>query len=306
MRDRRANRSVAVKQMPNWWMTTSHEAFVMEHPKETELPWQDIGCTFFLNSVGYDSACQLYDVFRGSSHTFVTMSFAPEGDLFSWSQVGPEAGPEREALVIPLALQVLTGVKKLHDMGIVHRDISLENILLMKSQGNSGGEEIKIIDFGMASSGRMFQRCVRGKSSYQAPEMHKDDEYDAFLSDTFSVGVTLYCMLLMDYPWLSTKPGGCKRFEYVEKLGFRAYIAKQRVRGSNWRISERMSEPVQQFLEGMLSFDPSSRLTLGEKDWPRLSCRKSVWDEPWIKPASKVVVGPEDKLVPSLPRYVSL
>merc|ERR1719324_2235018 len=98
----------------------------------------------------------------------------------------------------------------------------------------------------MASATRMFRNCVRGKASYQAPELHGDAEYDAYLSDVFSLGVTLYALLLKDYPWLSTRPGGCKCFEYVRKHGFRAYLAKRKLRNSGQRIGDMMSEPCKQ------------------------------------------------------------
>eukprot|EP00913_Durusdinium_trenchii_P011883 g11161.t1 len=41
MKDKEHNRLVAVKIMPNRWVGTSHSDFVIEHPSETELPWQE-------------------------------------------------------------------------------------------------------------------------------------------------------------------------------------------------------------------------------------------------------------------------
>lgn len=290
MRDTLCDRDVAVKEMPNWWVRSSHEAFIAEHPTETEMPWQDVGCTQFLNSVGFKYSCQLHGVYRGPTHTYVTTAYANGGDMFSWCQVGIPPGPAREVALAPLAVQILSGMKSLHDMNLAHRDISLENILLTTagSQGNRS-EEIRIIDFGMSSSTRMFQNAVSGKASYQAPELHTPDEYDAYLSDTFALGVTLYAMLMQDYPWLSTKPGGCKCFEYVRDHGFRSYIMKRKARGTDKKVAQLMSEPFTNLLEGMLALDPEERLTLGEKSWDRKSGRRSVWDEPWMKNAMEIV-----------------
>jgi serine/threonine protein kinase len=284
MFDNKFNRKVAIKQMPNKWICSSHETFLQEHPTETECPWQDVGCTSFLNSVDFANACTLHGVFRGPTHTYVCSSFATNGDLFSWCQGGCASGPERELLVAPFAVQILQSMKQLHDMHLSHRDISLENVLLNK-RAEADMEEIQIIDYSMASSSRMFQNAVRGKASYQAPELHGTAEYDAFLTDTFAVGVTLYAMLVMDYPWLSTKPGGCKCFEYVRDQGFRLYVAKRKLRGSDKKVGQVLSEEVMQLLEGMLALNPDERLTLGERDWPKNSGRRSVWDEPWIKKA---------------------
>mmetsp|Transcript_23650 Transcript_23650/g.54034 ORF Transcript_23650/g.54034 Transcript_23650/m.54034 type:complete len:394 (-) Transcript_23650:145-1326(-) len=281
MRDLVENRIVAVKQMPTKWVCTCHTDFVVEHPSETEMPWQDVGCVKFLNDSGYPYACGLLGVYRDDVQTYVVTSFATEGDLFSWCEHGEGPGLEREVLVQPLARQIMHGVQQLHDYALVHRDLSLENILLSRSENDE--MEVRIIDFSMASTTRRFRNCLRGKASYQAPELHTHQEYDAFLSDAFSLGVTLYAVLLKDYPWLSTRPGGCKCFEYVRKNGFRSYLAKRKLRNSQSRVAEFMSEPLTQLLEGLLALDPAERLTLGESAWAAEGCnRRSVWDEPWM------------------------
>jgi len=240
----KADKMYAVKQMPNSWIRTSHEEFLRVHPKESELPWQDIGCTRFLNSVNFAYACDLRGVFRSDEHTYVVSSFASEGDLFSAAEAGEAPGPKRESAFMPIVLEFFSALKHLHDMGIVHRDISLENVLRAKM--DDGKVTIKIIDYGMASTGRTFRNCPRGKASYEAPDMQADGEYDAFLSDTFAAGVVVYAMFVKDYPWLSTKPGRCKCFDYVRQEGFRAYCARRCVRGSNKRISDCISELLMQ------------------------------------------------------------
>merc|ERR1719162_2304508 len=115
-------------------------------------------------------------------------------------------------------------------MKIVHRDISLENVLLTKSGGRS---EVKIIDFSMASTERMFPCTIdllRGKQSYQAPEMHLEKSYDAFLSEAFAVGVLLYTLFLKDCPWMSTVPGVCKNYAFVDRHGFQEFCDRRKVR----------------------------------------------------------------------------
>jgi len=220
----------------------------------------------------------------------------PDNALFFWtrrsdrlrlnhqtSRLGP--GSLREAVIAPLIVDLLSALKQLHELKIVHRDISLENVLRTKDQG--GSMALKIIDFGMASSDRMFKKCVRGKASYQAPEMHADDEWDGFLSDAFSVGVLIYALLNADYPWLSTKPGQCKCFDFVERRGFRNYCKKRTLRGKSETIVKIVSPTMLDMLEGLLELDPKKRLTLGESLWK--NDRKSVWDEPWMREHCKSV-----------------
>jgi len=286
MNDVRCDEPVAVKQMPNSWIRRSHPDFVIAHPSEKEMPWQDIGCLQFLNSLDFPYACTLMGVYRDDAHTYVVTSFANEGDLFSWCESGVDPGVEREVLVQPLAKQMMASLQQLHELSIVHGDVSLENILLSRLDDES--LRIRVIDFGMAStSRRSFTGITRtrrteneGKASYQAPELHTDKEHDAYLSDIFALGVTLYAVLTKDYPWLSTRPGGCKCFDYARKHGFRAYLVKRKLRNTNLVVADVVSEPLKQLLEGMLAFDPNQRLTLGEAVWP--AWRRSVWDEPWM------------------------
>lgn len=66
---------------------------------------------------------------------------------------------------------------KVHQKGIVHRDIKLENILVRQN-----GEPV-LIDFGFAaplqgnSEGGYFDNQICGTKSYMAPELHKNMKY---------------------------------------------------------------------------------------------------------------------------------
>jgi serine/threonine protein kinase len=207
-------------------------------------------------------------------------SLASGGDLFDQvAESGESPGMAREALFAPLVIELFSGLTQLHNLQIVHRDISLENVLLTSSEVSESS--IKIIDFGMASTVRSF-RNRSGKASYQAPEMHAASEHDAFLADMFAAGVLVYALMVKDYPWLSTKVGSCKCFDYCQKKGFRAYCAKRKVRGSDMAVSACISESLMHLLEGMLEFDPAKRFTFGERfAWAKE--RRSLWDEPWVR-----------------------
>mmetsp|Transcript_130161 Transcript_130161/g.324537 ORF Transcript_130161/g.324537 Transcript_130161/m.324537 type:complete len:386 (-) Transcript_130161:544-1701(-) len=279
--------SVAVKQMPNEWVCCDHEMSLLMHRDETERPWMDIGCSAFLNVVAYPYACPLVGVYRDGASTYIVSKLASEGDLFSWHEnpTLEAPGPEREVLVRPLALQILDAVRYLHDLSVVHRDLSLENILLSRHPVH-GCLSVQIIDFGMASTSRFFQGDVCGKPPFQAPEMHEDVVCDAFLADTFSVGVALFAMLLKDSPWASTRPGCCKCNEFVRAHGFAAFLWKRKLRGTGHQLAQLMSTELVQLLRGLLYFCPKERLTLGETTWLDVDSRRSVWQEPWLIDAS--------------------
>ncbi len=77
-------------------------------------------------------------------------------------------------------------------LGIVHRDVSLQNILL------SYAGDVKLIDFGIAMSAANMARTevgiVKGKFGYMSPEQVKGEPLDR-RSDVFAAGICLYEML---------------------------------------------------------------------------------------------------------------
>jgi len=94
--------------------------------------------------------------------------------------------------------QILSAIKHLHDHGICHRDLKLENIMFETS--NTTKEPfIKVIDFGLAQNfaDQKAMSTRTGTPYYMAPEII-DGEYDESC-DMWSIGVITYS-LLVGYP----------------------------------------------------------------------------------------------------------
>lgn len=287
MKDTWTDMLVAVKQVPTWWMLEDQGQFLAKYPGETEMPWMDVACMSFLNQAQYPWACDLLGVHCDSESTYVVTSFASEGDLYSWAvQADLKSGADREALVRPLAAQLFSAVRALHELSLVHRDLSCENILVTKTAEDcldAPTWEVRLIDFAAASTSRV-QSGVVGKELYMAPEMHTSPCFDAFLTDAFALGVVLLSLLLQTFPWSSTKPGACKSFGFVRKHGLRRYLTKRKFAGSDRPLISVLSDACVELLEGLLAVDPERRLTLGESAFPEGS-RSCVWEMPWIAEA---------------------
>lgn len=266
---------VAVKQMPNSWIQTGPDEFQKKRAKENEQPWNDLAFLRLLKSKGFTPICDLLGIFRDDSHTYVVTTLASAGDLFEWCESAnrPKPGPEREAQILPVAGQIFAAVEWLHQLGVAHRDLSLENILV------ADGETIKIIDFGMATVTRECPCTTQspGKQSYQAPELFSSRSYDPFLSDAFSLGVVLFTLAVGNYPWMSTKPGRSKSFSLVASEGPRSFLEQH-------RLARALSNALVSLLAALLQPNPSSRQGL------QMSCIEhnealSVWDYSWLSPA---------------------
>lgn len=128
-----------------------------------------------------------------------------------------EHGAMPPRLTVEIAIQALTGLDHLHEMGLIHRDVSPENIML--SQDQRGKLLVKVIDFGIAkqlAEGEGGQGLTQtgmflGKLKYASPEQAgflKEGEHLDPRSDLYSFGIVLYEMLAGRAPFQATNPHG--------------------------------------------------------------------------------------------------
>jgi serine/threonine protein kinase len=274
----------AVKKMPTRWVRQNAGEFKAKYPNASERPWHDMAFVKTLHSMGFLHVCELIDIFRDEKHTYVATQLCTEGDLFGWCDQDPRPGKDREAVVRPVVKQICSAMKYIHSAGIAHRDLSLENILL--TPASDGQSQVKIIDFGMATLNRFPVKEVRGKQSYQAPEMHSVSEvYDAFLTDMFAVGVVIFAMSVQDYPWVSTKEKECQLFDFCSNNGLAALLQRRKLRrGDGEYLAQVMTKPLADLVSVMLAFNPLERATFGEPCYTEAGkARLSVWDMDWLQ-----------------------
>lgn len=124
-------------------------------------------------------------------------------------------GPMPPRIVVEISVQALAGLQALHQMGVIHRDISPENIMI--TQDFHEKLLSKVIDFGIAkqlSEGEGGQGLTQtgmflGKLKYASPEqagfLKEGEQLDA-RSDIYSYGILMYEMLAGRAPFVSTNP----------------------------------------------------------------------------------------------------
>ncbi|HYM60449.1 MAG TPA: protein kinase [Thermoanaerobaculia bacterium] len=113
---------------------------------------------------------------------------------------------------IRLAVESLEGLEAIHRAGIVHRDISPENLMI--SRQSDGTEHVKIIDLGVAKSTASTDSGTRtgiflGKLRYASPEhlgfLTEGESIDG-RADLYSLGIVLYETLTGRPPFEATSP----------------------------------------------------------------------------------------------------
>jgi len=261
-RDRVTRTWLAVKHVPRERFCDSPEAFRETFPTEQENPWQEMAVAQQLGQPGpgrVRAVCQYHGAFvNGRGDLLLASEYIPGGDLFDIASRLGDPGPRRERQAWPLVRSLLDAVFQLHTRSIAHGDVSVENILRRPGLGG----EVVLVDFGMSTTGNLSTvKGVRGKPSYQAPEMHAQSTYDARCADLFACGVAAYALAIGGYPWTSTRPGACIAFKYARQNGLLAYFEKRRISvgGIHRPVSNCLSPLYTKLLLALLDFEPSAR-----------------------------------------------
>jgi serine/threonine protein kinase/Tfp pilus assembly protein PilF len=145
--------------------------------------------------ISHKNVCRMYHIEKVGETTFISMEYLEGEDLKS---VIRERGGLPEAEVLAVAGQVCEGLAEAHRLGVVHRDLKPQNILI----GTDG--QAKIMDFGIARSigapGVTQTGAIIGTPDYMSPEQADGIEADR-RSDIYSLGIILYEMATGKIPF---------------------------------------------------------------------------------------------------------
>ena len=140
-----------------------------------------------LASLNHPNIAALHTAFRHEDRLVMVMEYV-EGQPLS-AQCASKAVTISQA--VEYMRQVLRALVYAHERGVIHRDIKPSNILIV----GSGAPTAKLLDFGLAVSGRdpsfTASGTILGSLYYMSPEQVRGERVDA-RSDLYSLGVTFY------------------------------------------------------------------------------------------------------------------
>lgn len=144
------------------------------------------------NVIDYKEA--FYD--KQSSTLNIIMEYAEEGDIARRiKQCKTNKTYMSENDIWSLMIQMIQGLKALHDKKIMHRDLKSANVFLMKDG------TVKIGDLNVSKVVKLgFLKTQTGTPFYTSPEVWSEKPYD-YKSDIWSVGCIIYEMCSLRPPF---------------------------------------------------------------------------------------------------------
>lgn len=241
------NKTFAVKQ------------FRKRGPNENEKEYvKKITAEFCIGStLHHANVIETLDIIQEGSAFYEIMEFAPN-DLFNIVMSGRMSRDE----IACCWKQMLDGVNYLQSMGIAHRDLKLDNMVL-DERGI-----LKLIDFGCTvvvkypHENKIHRsKGICGSDPYIAPEQYIAPDYDATLTDVWSCGIVYVCMIIRRFPWRIPRP--------AQDQSFKNFITPSSESAA--RLFKMLPRDSRSIISRILEPEPTKRCTL-----------QQVLDDTWV------------------------
>lgn len=176
-----------------------------------------------------------------------------------------------DELVKEIIPNINEGLRAIHEVGIIHKDLKPSNIML-----NSDGETVSIIDFGISSAVEGNKTILVTKTGmtpeYSAPETFKNIFYEG--SDYYSFGITLFELFCGYTPYANMQPAEIEQFVSVQRIPF----------------PEEMPTLLQDFISALTYYDISFRKNKNNPNrrWTYEEVCKWLNGEPLVIPGEGV------------------
>ena len=196
--------------------------------------------------LNHPAIVQVYDVLQEEDSFSIVMEYVSGGTLKQLAE-----NPLSVAQIVDFGRQIASGLAEAHELGVVHRDLKTENVLVTRKG------QAKVADFGIAkritkdsaSASLTAEGAVIGTYRAMSPEQVTGDGVD-HRSDLFSLGVLLYELLAGETPF--SEPS------LVQTLQRILLHHPPSVLETNPAIPEALSDLVDRLLEKDPEFRPRS------------------------------------------------
>lgn len=219
-----------------------------------------------MKRIRHRNVVSMYELYETPKCLWIVLELVDGGDLYHFLANTPQYN---EVIASRQFKQILQGVHYLHSLGIVHRDLKLENILLSRAPAGGIGD-IKIADFGLSALVRLDEdgydmeesgkrkryrslKDMWGTKEYFAPEV-VSQAYGP-QADVWALGCVLYEMCTGEQAFPTR--------EHDSESRFYARISRGEYDKSK-PVWAKLSNEVKELMNEMLQIDPVNRFSASE------------------------------------------
>ncbi|WOX04573.1 protein kinase domain-containing protein [Microbulbifer pacificus] len=233
--DRKLHRQVAIKKLKDDVASHNARARIQQEAR-------------LLAQLNHPNIVALHDVLEEDGNIALVMEYIDGTTLRAWMR---EHSPSLQQK-LSLLMQICQGLQQAHSLGIIHRDLKSDNILI--TTGASGKLTAKITDFGIAKSQQLDEKTLTaenqlaGTITAMSPEQILGKTLDA-RSDLFSLGTIAYELLCGSRPFDKHDAGA---LAMANRITNEPHIPPQQA----WAD---IPEPLTILLDKLLAKDPAQR-----------------------------------------------
>ena len=193
-----------------------------------------------LSKLDHPNIVKCFEIFENKKYWIISEELSENGTLRDYLNL-QSITPKIVALI---AKQLLSAIAYVHEQGIVHRDIKLENVFMTRDL------RIKLGDFGCAEQigHKNYLEGLSGTIVYMAPEIF-NGRYDEKV-DIWSIGIILYIMVTGTLP-----VHGRTKDEIIESISQVPEICSQTQR------IQKFSKGFSDFIQGFFDINPHNRFS---------------------------------------------
>ena len=191
-----------------------------------------------LKKLNHENIMKMYEIIDTPNNLYLILEYINGISLLQYiKNMSDHKINEKKCKI--LFYQIVKGINYCQLKNICHRDIKLENILLIDNS------KIKIIDFGFGiiTNNNTYHKFFCGTPSYMSPEVINKEKYIAQFYDIWSLGILLYTMLCGFFPFF-----GNNEKELFEKIN-----------DGNYDLPNFISDKGKKLIKKILVFKPKDR-----------------------------------------------
>ena len=190
-----------------------------------------------LKSINHNNIISIKDSIINDKHIFIITEYCNGGSLKDKINT-----IESENDVRTIIRQIVDGIVYLDNIGILHRDIKPDNILLTDES------IVKIIDFGFSSNDKNIDMysTICGTPMYMSPELLQNKQYTK-KSDIWSLGIIAYELFHHKHPFGTPK----NIIELLDNINKNEILYKSNI-----------SSHLLDFIDSILKINPAERASL--------------------------------------------